>query len=346
MRKLCTYMLAFTAFAIIAIVVAESVNAAETVKVGWSRYTGFEPLGLMQNTGIMEKWNKKMGTDVQLEFVGNYVDSVTLYSSGQYQGVAVTNMDVLAIAGVGGRHSTAVIVGDYSNGNDGLVLKGFSSLAKVKSNINLVEYSVSHYLLARCAEKMGVDINSFTLENTMDSDIPAVVEANDAIAVVAWNPMLTSIKELNDANIVCTSSEFPGEIIDMVVVSDDVDENSRKALTGAWYEAMALIKSGDVDTLSFLAEQSGSTLEDFMSQLKTTHLFYTANDAVSFIKDAELKATMTKVVKFSFEAGVYDGVDDPNEIGVKFADGSVMGDEANVMLTFDPSVTQWVSTAK
>lgn len=330
-----------TMLAVIALVgINAHAMASETVKIAWTHYTGWEPVGYMLDSGILAKWNEKYGTDVQIVFVGDYVDSIMLYSSGQYQGVSVTNMDVLAIAGVGGRHSTALIVGDYSNGNDGLILKGYASLKDVDTNINLVEYSVSHYLLARCAEKAGVNIDDLTLENTMDADIPAVVEAMDNIAAVSWNPMLMTIRNLEGVNVVCTSAEIPGEIIDMIVVGDEVDENSRKALVGAWYETMALMKAGDADALAFMAEQAGSSVSDFEAQLETTAMFYDAADAVAFVQDGALKTTMDEVVNFSFKAGVYDGVDDPKELGVKFPDGSVMGDAGNVMLTFDPSVTK------
>ena len=41
-------------------------------------------------------------------------------------------------------------MGDFSNGNDGIVLKGGKTLADIKGRkINIVELSVSHYLLAR-----------------------------------------------------------------------------------------------------------------------------------------------------------------------------------------------------
>jgi hypothetical protein len=62
----------------------------------------------------------------------------------------MTNMDALTIPAAGGIDSTALIVGDFSNGNDGVVLKDKSALKDIKGQtVNLVELSVSHYLLAR-----------------------------------------------------------------------------------------------------------------------------------------------------------------------------------------------------
>ena len=69
----------------------------------------------------------------------------------------MTNMDALTIPAAGGVDTTALIVGDFSNGNDGIVLKGKDELADIKGQkVNLVELSVSHYLLARALETVGL----------------------------------------------------------------------------------------------------------------------------------------------------------------------------------------------
>ncbi len=69
--------------------------------------------------------------------------------------------------------STALIVGDFSNGNDGVVLKGKGKkLADIKGqSVNLVELSVSHYLLARGLESVGLAERDIKVVNTSDADI-------------------------------------------------------------------------------------------------------------------------------------------------------------------------------
>lgn len=325
--------LAFAAF-------ASTASAAESVKIAWSHYTGWEPLGIMQENGILAKHAAANGVEIEMVYVGDYIDSLTLYSSGEFNGVAVTNMDVLAIPGVGGRHSTALIIGDYSDGNDGLVIKGVKMDDLNDRTVNLVEYSVSHYLLARCAQIKGFDMSRMELENTTDADIPALVESSDEVIAVSWNPMLMAIRGLDGVDITCTSADIPGEIIDMVVVGDEVSPEARKAMVGAWYEMMALIQSRDPATLKALAEQAGATVAEFESQLDTTHMFYTPADAVEFMTSTDLPSTMKSVIQFSFDNGVYDGVDTVGELGVRFTDGSVLGDENNVALTFDATVTE------
>lgn len=318
--------------------------ATESYKIAWSRYTGWEFLGYMQDSGILDKHAKANGVEMELVFVADYVDSISLYASGKYNGVAVTNMDVLSIAGVAGRKSDATIVGDYSNGNDGVVLKGFSSLEEAKgSTAYLVEYSVSHYAFVRCLQKHGLTTDDFVLENVTDADVPSIVQQADQVVAVSWNPMLMEVKDMEGVELVCDSSELPGEIVDMVVTGDEVSPAGRKALADAWYEVLALVQAGDETVIAALADQAGADVDAFKAQLATTNMFYTPADAVAFVKDTDtLKATMKSVIQVSFDEGVYDGVDSPDELGVKFADGTVLGDENNVALTFDPSTMESV----
>ena len=325
---------------------ASSFADSSPVNIAWSHYTGWEFLGYMQDSGIMDKWNKKMGTNVKFTFVGSYEDSVALFAGKQYNGVSVTAQDALAIAGVAGRHSVALIVGDYSNGNDGVALKGYKTLKDIKTPVALVQYSVSHYLLARCAEQAGMSIDQFQLEKALDSDIPSLVQNQDNVAVVSWNPFLKTIANTRGVNVVCDSSKIPGEIIDMVVVGDEVDQKSREAIVGAWYETIGLVEAGNKEVIAALAKQAGGSVEDFTSQLKTTHMFWTPADAVKFTKDAKLRETMEKVIKFSFNNGVFDGPKSVDEMGVKFPDGGVLYNPKNVMLTFDPFTMQEAADGK
>ncbi len=120
--------------------------------IGWSIYAGWMPWPYAQQAGIVKKWADKYGVEINFVQVNDYVESVNQYTAGKLDGVTVANMDALTIPAAGGKDTSAIIVGDYSNGNDGILLKGAGSLAAIKGRqVNLVELSVSHYLLARAA---------------------------------------------------------------------------------------------------------------------------------------------------------------------------------------------------
>src|SRR6476660_271344 len=140
---------------VLATVLASGVTAADAApktsfKVAWSIYVGWMPWGLAADTGIVKKWADKYGITIDVTQFNDYVESMNQYTAGKFDGVTVTNMDALTIPAAGGVDTTAVIMGDYSNGNDGIVLKKGKTLSDIKGQkINLVELSVSHYLLAR-----------------------------------------------------------------------------------------------------------------------------------------------------------------------------------------------------
>ena len=261
----------------------------------------------------------------------------------------MTNMDGLTIPAVGGVDSSILIIGDFSNGNDGIVLNNGTTVKDLKGRkVRIVELSVSHYLLTRALDMNGLTERDMTLVNTSDADIAGLfiteAEKDPKAAVCTWNPPLMQVRNVKNAAMVFDSSKIPGEIIDCLVVKTDAPDNLKKALTGAWYEAMQIMsghtKEG-MDAIDVMAKTAGGTLAEFKAQLKTTHMFYLPNDAASFAKSDQLKETMEYVRTFSYDHGLYgEGAPDKNLVGIEFPDGTVLGDKNNVKLRFDASFMQ------
>ena len=322
-----------------------SVQAAEKkdFKVCWSIYVGWMPWGYLQDSGIMKKWADKYGISVDIVQINDYVESINQYTAGEYDGCSMTNMDALSIPAGGGVDTTALIVGDYSNGNDGIILKDTTKLEEIKGqNVNLVELSVSHYLLARALDTVGLSEKDLTVVNTSDADMIAAYNTSDVTSVVTWNPLLSEIEAMDNATKVFDSAGIPGEIIDIMMVNTETLADNPafgKALVGAWYEVMGLMSS-DTDegkaARTAMAEASGTDLAGYDAQLATTKMFYTPAEAADFTKSDALPSTMKFVAEFLFDKGILgEGAPSPEFVGVSFPDGSVYGDKANVKLRFD-----------
>ncbi|HCA25152.1 MAG TPA: lipid kinase, partial [Pseudomonas sp.] len=259
----------------------------------------------------------------------------------------MTNMDALTIPAAGGVDSTALIVGDFSNGNDGIVLKGESELAAIKGqNVNLVELSVSHYLLARALDSVGLSEADVQVVNTSDADMVAVYGTDDVTSVATWNPLLSEISQQPSSTVVFNSAQIPGEIIDLLVINTDTlaaHPELGKALTGAWYEIMATMSSDSeqgVAARSYMAEASGTDLAGYEAQLAATEMFYTPAAALELTSSPQLKQTMQYVAEFSFDHGLLgDGAPDAGFIGVQMPAGDY-GDSSNLKLRFDPTYMQ------
>ncbi|MEY3007994.1 MAG: hypothetical protein RI942_2336 [Pseudomonadota bacterium] len=326
------------------LMLSPSVMARDSFQICWSIYVGWMPWAYADQKGIVDKWAKKYGIEIDVVQINDYVESINQYTAGQFDACTMTNMDALTIPAAGGVDSTALIVGDYSNGNDGIVLKGTSDLADIKGqSINLVELSVSHYLLARALETVGMSEADVQVVNTSDADMVAVYSTDDVSAVVTWNPLLSEIAAMPDSHVVYDSAKTPGEIIDMLVINTETLAEYPalgKALVGAWYETMALMSGSDsaaVDARTFLGEASGTDLVGYEAQLASTQMFYTPTEALALTESKVVLETMEKVAEFSFDHGLLgDGAPDAGFIGIETPAGT-FGSSANIKLRFDPT---------
>ncbi|MEJ2395815.1 MAG: putative urea ABC transporter substrate-binding protein [Candidatus Thiodiazotropha sp.] len=316
-----------------------SLSARESFRVAWSHYTGWEPWGYADQAGILKKWADKYDIDIEMTLVNDYIESINLYTAGKFDACAMTNMDALTIPAVGGIDSEAVIVGDFSNGNDGIVMKNGSAVADLKGRtVNLVELSVSHYLLARALDMNGLSERDVKLVNTSDADIAALFVSDKNGAAVTWNPPLMQARNAEGAKLVFDSSGIPGEIIDMMVVRSNAPDSLKLALSGAWYETLAVMTGKDAaaeQAIESMANASGATTAEFKAQLATTAMFYQPADAVSFVSSGKPMETMEHVRQFSFDKGLYgDMADSPDFVGIQFDNGKVLGNSNNIKLRF------------
>jgi len=327
---------------------AGAADAADrtSFNVAWIIYVGWMPWDYADQSGILKKWASKYGIKIKLTQVNDYVESMNQYTAGAFDGCVMTSMDMLTIPAAGGVDSTALIVGDFSNGNDGVVLKGKGKkLEDIKGQkVNLVELSVSQYLLVRALSSVGLRERDLKIVNTSDADVVAAFATPASTAVVTWKPQLSAILASPDAQLVFDSSKIPGEIMDLMVVnSATLAANPKlgKALVGAWYETLAVMSKNDAAAQAaqaFMAKASGTDPKGFASQLATTRLFVTPADAYQFVMGDGVQKTMDLVRHFSFDHGILgQGATSVDAVGIQFPAGKSLGDTRNIKMRFDPS---------
>jgi NitT/TauT family transport system substrate-binding protein len=329
-------------------------NAKKNFKVAWSIYAGWMPWDYAGNSGILKKWADKYGITIKLERM-DYLPSVEAYVAKVVDGCVMTNMECLDMPAASGIDSTALIMGDYSNGNDAILTRDNLDIKGLKGkNIYLAEFSVSHYMLARALGMNGMKEADVKVVNTSDADIGPIFLSNTSQkAVVTWNPIVMQIEQNPGITKVFTSAQIPGEILDLMIVNTKVlKENPAfgKALTGAWYEIMAIMnKKGAYanKALTSMAKAAECSLTEYRSQLKTTAMFYEPAKAVGFTKSPEIKQKMDFVRQFCFKHGLLgENAASVNVVGIQYPDGSVQGDAKNITFRFDVTYMQMAADGK
>src|SRR5215471_11146292 len=254
--------------------------------IGWSVYVGWDPYYYMGKSGILRKWADKYGINIRVQRF-DYAPSLDAFVAKNIEACAMTNMEALDMPAAAGIDTTAIIVGDYSNGNDAVLTRNgvtFKNLPGKK--LLLVEKTVSQYLFERGMALNGMEsqIKRVRLVNTSDSDIAAAfITDTSREAVVTWKPLVSQILKTPGVTNIFNSSQIPGEILDLTVVRTDIlnrpdgsGQKFAKALAGAWYEVMSqMTQSGAAGdkVLTQIAEASQDTLASYKEQLSTTHMF-------------------------------------------------------------------------
>jgi len=331
-----------------------------TFTVGWSVYVGWDPYQYMAKSGLMKKWADKYGVAINVRRF-DYAPSLDAFAAKNIDACAMTNMEALDMPAAAGVDTTAIIVGDYSNGNDAILVRHNITLPQIPGKrVLLVQKTVSQYLFERAfaLNNLAPELKRVKFVNTSDSDIAGAFlsDANQEVAV-SWKPLVTQILKGPGITRIFDSSKIPGEILDLLVVRTEVlnrpdgsGQRFAKAVVGAWYELLAQMSTpgpeGD-KVLTAIASVSEDTLASYKEQLSTTHMFYTPQAGAEMALSQQLKTTMELVRQFCFTHGLLgDKTGSADDVAVRFPDGTVEGKKDRVRLRFDATYMQMAAGGK
>lgn len=336
---------------------APAAAQTEVCRVAWSHYTGWEPMQYIEDSGLADEYGERYGVEIDITLFNDYVESLTQFTAGEYDFVTSTTIDALTIPAAGGTDTTVLVVGDYSNGNDAVLVVdrdgSIDSFADLPAGeVLLVEYSISDYLFGRALDIYGMDTQDYQLVHTSDADIGNVfASAPEGAVVVTWNPIvMTALDSVSGATSVFDSSRIPGEILDTIIAHTDTSPACMEAVAGAWYTAMDHMSGNAGDDvrdamIASMAEfASGGGIDDpvgwFEAQLRTTEMFYTPAEALEVMRSGDLIEAHDYIRQFALDRGLLgEMADSADFIGIEFPDGTILGDPNNVMLRFDDSYT-------
>src|SRR5450631_3037938 len=307
-----------------------------TFTVGWSVYAGWTPYYYMAKSGLLRKWADKYNITIKVQRF-DYAPSLDAFVAKNIDACTMTNMEALDMPAASGVPTTSIIVGDYSNGNDALLVRNGLTMKDLGGKkLLLVQKTVSEYLFDRALTINGnrEDLKKVRLINTSDSDIAtAFISDASSSAVVTWKPMVSQILKQKGITSLFNSSQIPGEILDLTVVRTDIlnrpdgsGQRFAKALAGAWYEMMARMSAPGPEAdkvLTAIAGGSQDTLASYKEQLSTTKMFYTPQSAMEFGASVNLKEKMALVRQFVFDHGLLGAnTKSVDDVGIGYPDGS------------------------
>jgi len=282
----------------------QAASNSPPLHLGYSDWPGW----VAWQVAIDKGWLTQAGLEVKFEWF-DYSASMEAFAAGKLDGDCVTNGDAL-VMGAGGARNVAVLVTDFSNGNDMIVARpGIHSLKDLKGKKVGIEVGlVEHLLLVDGLKKSSLTQDDVTLINSKTNETPQVLASGQVDAIGAWQPNSgLAIKALPGAHPVYTSAQSPGLIYDVLVVNPATLASHRAdyiKLIKVWDRVVGYIndpKTQD-DAVRIMAMRVGLSAAQYQQILAGTHL----------IDVAEAKRVLVKAEGLGSLYGSSQNADDFN----------------------------------
>jgi len=186
------------------------------LKIAYSDWPGW----VAWEIAIQKGWFKEAGVAVEFSWA-EYVPTMENYSAGKVDACSMTNGDAL-VTGSSGTPSVAILLNDYSNGNDMVIGKpGIEKVEQLKGKTVGVEVGfVSHLLLMNALQKAGMTDKDIKIKNVPTDQTPQTLKSGEVDAIVAWQPNSgQALKEVPGSKPIFTSKDVPGIIYDVLAVN-------------------------------------------------------------------------------------------------------------------------------
>lgn len=310
MKKLVIRSRRAIAASILALSLTASVQA-EPLKIGYSDWPGW----VAWEVAIQKGWFKEAGVDVQFDWF-EYVPSMEAFAAGKIDAVCMTNGDAL-VTGATGAPSKAILINDFSNGNDMVVaLPGIASLKDLKGKKIGVEVGfVDHLLLLKGLEAAGMTESDVELVNVPTAETPKVLASKDVSAIAAWQPNSgQALKAVPGSTSIYSSADVPGLIYDVLAVNPaslSARGDDWKKVVQVWNRVAAYVNDPATqdDAVKIMAARVNLTPEEYKPFLKGTKILTLEEAKKAFQKNETLGSiygSNAVVDKFNVDNKVYE----------------------------------------
>lgn len=312
-----------------AFAVTGATSQAEPLTIGYNDWPGWVPWEI----AIKKGWFKEAGVEVDFQWI-DYVKAMETYAAGGLDGVHMTNGDAL-VTGATGKPAVAILINDYSNGNDMFIAKpGIDTVKDMKGKKVAVEEGfVSHLLVLTALEANGMSEDDIETVNTPNGETPQVLESGAVDAISAWQPSSgQALKAVDGSKTIFTSADAPGIIYDILFVDPESLEKRRddwKKVVKVWYRVVDFLKDEDNldEALKIMSARVNLTPDEYEPLLQGTYIL-------------SLEEALQKWEKADGLGSVYGSSDVVNEFNVKYG---VYDKLEDVEKYFDPSITKEIA---
>ncbi|MEL6262973.1 MAG: ABC transporter substrate-binding protein [Cyanobacteria bacterium J06626_6] len=262
-------------------------SADAPIVIGYSNWAGWWPWAIAEQEGLFAANN----VNVEMRWFDGYVESMEAFAAGQLDGNCQTLNDTISFAADAVNGEVAVLVNDNSAGNDKIIVtEEINSVQDLKGKKVAVEEGVvDDFLLSLALEKEGLSRDDVEIVPLETGAAAAAFAAGQADAVGAFPPYWLTALEREGSKELVTSSDFPGAIPDLLVMSQTIiDErpDDVQAIVNTWFDVLTFMEENPERSDEIMAARADVTVEE-LQMLKEGTQFFTLEDNLEAFSDGE-----------------------------------------------------------
>ncbi|GFE63784.1 hypothetical protein [Litoreibacter roseus] len=308
-------------------------------RLAWTDFPSARPFRDLKNSELLGLLESRYDLRLDILKAKDKAEISYLYRTGAVDLMTTSNVDLLTMAAIHDDMPLSIVLfpTDVSDGADALLLRDSMSIDDLPgARIGLRLNSTSHYLLLRTLDSLyepGMRWPIlFDLEGRSMVD---ALETGRIDAVVTTEPLSTLLRNALNMSAVSDSADFPGEIVDLVVIRKDVYQDRPKLaqlVIEGWYHLLARRTEFLAPAADDLMGDYGPNAQYSVSGLSTIS---SPEDGIRVFESGHTKAAMLRAKAFVDQVNERGTFDSPlGGFGIRFPDGTTIGDPNNVRIEF------------
>lgn len=238
------------------------------LRLGLNAWPGYEFLHLAQETELFDQER----VSVRIVQYGSLGDTRRAFELGQIDGMATTIVEVLHLAHHSLRDARIVLVTDYSNGGDVIVARPPHTRLEdlAGGRVGVEGLSVNGFLLARAFALRAIPSDRVSVVRGSQREILDLYRRGAIDGVVTYSPYSADLLE-NGNQVVFSSAELPGEILDVVSFSREAIRDRPEeieAVIRAFDRAVALAGANPDQAHAIMARRERLSVAQFRDALR------------------------------------------------------------------------------
>lgn len=252
-------LVSFFLFSIVLIAACNSTTRVTSQKelqpltVGYNLWPGLFPIAIASE----KEFFTAQGVKVKPVYVQNFLESVSEFSAGQYDGVAITVGSLMNIIGKNPDVQIGIAT-DESAGSDSIVVRpDIKSVADLKGKRLGVRLGDGELFVSEMLQKQGLTTDNVTLVNVEGEEVPARFQSGDIQAGHTWEPYLSEVTK-SGGRVLFTSKNTPGLISTVIVFRTSVVRDRPQdiqAFIRAWFQAQDYWQKNPEESKALIAKK-------------------------------------------------------------------------------------------